>query len=334
MAGYGAAGVSRDAANESVKKIGFFVKKTFNKNVFGGFGSFSGAIDVSFLKKYRRPILVSTIDGVGTKVKIAKLRNKWDTVGQDIVNHCSNDILAVGGKPLFFLDYIASSKIEPKHVAQIVKGMGIACKELDCPLVGGETAEMPGVYESGETDIAGCMVGAVDAKNFVDGKKIRAGDALIGLASSGLHTNGYSLARKVLLESGVGEKFLHELLLVHKSYSKNVLDLMESVEVKGIVHVTGGGFVENIPRILPKGIGVRIDKGAWGVPEIFRLISEKGNVGELEMFRVFNMGIGLILVVEESAAQKALGFLAKRKEKAFLIGKAIKQMEGRVLFHG
>ena len=362
MANYEKAGVNRGAANESVKKIGFFVKKTFNKNVFGGFGSFSGAVDVSFLKKYKRPILVSTIDGVGTKVKIAKLRNKWGTVGQDIANHCSNDLLACGGKPLFFLDYIASSKINPRRIAEIVKGMSIACKKLDCPIIGGETAEMPGVYESGETDIAGCMVGVVDAPNFIDGKKIRAGDVLVGLASSGLHTNGYSLARNVLLKKKLdkktarsvytryvsrlrrdnniqytleyNKKILNDLLAVHKSYSKNVLDLMKQVEVKGIVHVTGGGFIENIPRILPRGVGVLVDKSAWRVPKIFQAIQKKGNVSWQEMFRVFNMGIGLVLVVKESDAKKAVGFLAKRKEKALKIGKAIKQREGRVLFHG
>ncbi|MBI2598158.1 MAG: phosphoribosylformylglycinamidine cyclo-ligase [Candidatus Diapherotrites archaeon] len=334
MNSYKKAGVNIDAGNAAVKRLRKHVKKTFNKTVVKEIGSFAGALNASFLKKFKKPLLVSTIDGVGTKVKIAKMTGTWHTVGADIVNHSSNDILALGASPLFFLDYIASSKIKPAQVAEIVRGMSIACKKLACPLIGGETAEMPGVYEKGEVDIAGCMVGVVDAKKIIDGSSIKGGDLLIGLASSGLHTNGYTLARKVLLKKMGLKKILRKLLAVHKSYSKTILKLAQKIELRGIAHITGGGLVENIPRILPKGIGAEIDKSSWRVPKIFTLIQRNGKVQEAEMYHTFNMGIGLVLFVSPKNASMALKFLKKRKEKAFLIGKAIKNRKRTVEFYG
>lgn len=334
MTTYKKTGVNIDAAKKSVKKIGVLAKSTFNERVLQGIGGFSGAVDVSFLKKFEHPVLVSTIDGVGTKVKIAQLLEKWDTVGADIVNHCSNDLLALGAKPLFFVDYIAAEKLDAKKVASIVRGMSVACRKLDCPLIGGETAQMPGVYGKSETDIAGCMVGVVEKNDLVDGSKIMENNILLGLGSSGLHTNGYTLARKVLLKNKNEKKVLNELLSVHRSYSKNILDLMKTIRVNGIAHITGGGLTENIPRILPKNIGVVIDRFSWGIPKIFLKIMEQGQVGEEEMFRVFNMGIGLVLIVPAENSKKAFDFLKERKEKVFLIGKTINDPKKRVSYFG
>ena len=333
MTSYKNAGVDIKASYESVKKIKIYAKDTFNKSVLQGVGAFSGAMDVSFLKKFKTPVLVSTIDGVGTKVKLATQSNVWHTIGQDIVNHCSNDLLVHGAKPLFFLDYLAFSSLAPKKVTQIVRGMSIACKKLGCVLIGGETAQMPEVYRKKEFDIAGCMVGATDEKNLVTGKSIMVGDILIGLGSNGLHTNGFSLARKVLLKKK-NKKILKELLKIHKSYSKNVLALLKKVKINGMVHVTGGGLIDNTPRILPQRMGVLINKSSFKPPKIFSLIQKKGHVSEAEMFRTFNMGIGFVIVVSPKHAKKAVSFLKKRKEKVFLIGKVIKERLSRALFYG
>ncbi|MEK6958321.1 MAG: phosphoribosylformylglycinamidine cyclo-ligase [archaeon] len=331
MASYRDSGVDIDAGNESVKLMKDSVRSTFNKNVLTDLGAFGGAYSIASLSKMKHPILVSTMDGVGTKLKVAAMMNKWSSVGEDIVNHCSNDVLCLGAKPLFFLDYVAASKLEPQNLASVVSGMAKACREVDCVLIGGETAEMPGVYEKGEHDIAGCMVGVVEKSGMVDGSKIKKGDVMVALASDGLHTNGYSLARKVLFDEagfspndfvkGLNNTVGAELLKVHRSYSVAVLALAQKIRVKGIAHITGGGLVENVPRVIPKGLKPVFDYSSIVVPPVFRLIQEKGSIGEKEMFRVFNMGVGLVLVVPRADALKSLEFLSLRGERAWVLGK-------------
>ncbi|MCR4335043.1 MAG: phosphoribosylformylglycinamidine cyclo-ligase [archaeon] len=331
MSSYKDAGVDIDAGNESVQRIKSVVKETHNAQVLTGLGSFGGAFSLAKVAKMKNPILVSTIDGVGTKLKVASQMENWKTIGQDIVNHCSNDILALGAKPLFFLDYLAADKILPKNVQDIVTGMAKACKEVDCALIGGETAEMPGVYEKKEHDVVGCMIGVVEKSNLIDGSKIKSGDIMIGLASDGLHTNGYSLARYVLFEeSHLSPKDFFkefngtlgdELLKVHRSYSKVIISLMEKIKVNGIAHITGGGLVENVPRILPKGLKPEYDYSSIEVPYIFKLIQNSGNIDEKEMYRAFNMGVGLVIVVSKKDAEKTIEFLVKNGEKAWLLGK-------------
>ena len=331
MSSYKKAGVDIDAGNAAEGLIARAVKKTYNKSVLSGVGGFGAVYSLASLRKMKNPVLVSTADGVGTKLKVAAMMNKWDSVGKDIVNHCSNDLLAMGAKPLFFLDYIAADKISPERVAQIVSGMAKACKEIGCALIGGETAEMPGVYVKGEHDIVGFMVGAAERKRLFDPKKIRKGDIMVALASNGLHTNGFSLAREALFSkgglrhdsyiNGLGCTLGEALLKPHKSYSRVVLALLEEAEVKGVAHITGGGLSENLPRILPKRLSAAIDYSSIKVPYIFRLIQEKGRIPEKEMFRAFNMGVGLVLVVSGKDAFKALHFLKKRGENAWMLGK-------------
>jgi len=331
MSSYKDAGVDIDAGNESVERIKNIVKETHNAQVLTGLGSFGGAFSLVKVAKMKNPILISTIDGVGTKLKVASKMENWKTIGQDIVNHCSNDILALGAKPLFFLDYLASDKILPKNVQDIVTGMAKACKEIDCALIGGETAEMPGVYEKKEHDVVGCMVGVVEKTSLVDGSKIKTGDVMIGLASDGLHTNGYSLARHVLFEQShldpkdyfkeFSGTLGDELLKVHRSYSNVIISLMRKITVKGISHITGGGLVENVPRILPKGLKAEYNYSSIEVPYIFKLIQNSGNIDEKEMYRAFNMGIGLVIIVSRKDAEKVIEFLNKNSEKAWLLGK-------------
>lgn len=331
MTSYADSGVNIDASNTVEEKIGRIVRKTFNKNVLLGVGSFSGAVSAKQLKSMKEPVIFVTIDGAGTKTKIAAMVGKWSGIGMDVVNHCSNDLLCSCAKPFFFVDYLASSKLDPEVVEQIVSGMSFACKELDCPLVGGETAEMQGVYIEGETDVVGCMVGVGEKKQVFDPKKVKKGDMLVGLASSGLHTNGYSLARKVLLEkfslndkpSSLGKSLGEELLVPHKSYSKNVFKLMRKVKISGIAHITGGGLIENVPRILPENRSFAIQDGAWSVPHVFRLIQETGSISDYEMFRTFNMGVGLVLAVKKNEAKKAIGELEKLGQKAFVVGEVL-----------
>jgi len=333
MASYKDAGVDIDAGNESVRLIKDKIKTTFNKNVLTGIGAFGGAFSLAGLKGMKEPVLVSTIDGVGTKLKVAAKAGKWNNVGRDIVNHCSNDILGLGAKPLFFLDYIAASKIEPKRIEEIVSGMADACKEFGCALIGGETAEMPGVYEKGEHDLAGCMIGVVDRKKIIDGSKIKKGDCLIGIASNGLHTNGYSLARKVLFEdagfsvedspAGLGTTLGEALLQSHRSYSKVVLALSEKISVKGIAHITGGGLIENVPRIIPSGLKAEFDYTSIPKQPIFELLKEKGELPDSELYRVFNMGVGLVVVVKKSDASFAVDFLSKKGEIAWVFGRVM-----------
>ena len=318
------------AGNTSEEIITEAVKKTYNPNVMMGVGGFGAVYSLAKVKKMKNPLLVATTDGVGTKLKVAAMMNKFDTVGQDIVNHCSNDLLAMGAEPLFFLDYIASSSIDLGRVGEIVKGMADACEKIVCPLIGGETAEMPGVYREGEHDIVGFMVGVVEKKKLLDGSAIKKGDVLIGMASNGLHTNGYSLARKVLFDKAeykvsnyiedIGATIGDELLKVHKSYSNNVLALMKKVRVKGVAHITGGGLVENLPRIMPPKLQASLKHSSIEFPPIFKLIQRLGHISTEEMFHTFNVGIGLVIVVARRDTKKTIEFLRKRGEKAWQIG--------------
>ncbi len=324
---YKDAGVDIDKGNEAVKRIKDKVKSTYDSHVLTELGSFGGLYALS---GYRDPVLVSGTDGVGTKLKIAFIKDKHDTVGIDLVAMSVNDILAQGARPLFFLDYIATSQVSPEKIESIVDGIIRGCELSGCALLGGETAEMPGFYSGGEYDLAGFAVGVCERDRIVTGADVAEGDALIGLRSSGLHSNGYSLARKALLDSETSEAVLDELLTPTRIYVKNVLALMESVKINGMVHVTGGGFYENIPRILNEGLGAAIKKGSWDVPEIFRMISGAG-VDEAEMFRTFNMGIGFILAVDPKDSEHAVEFLRAQGEECSVIGH-VEKSEGGVRF--
>ncbi len=319
---YAKAGVDISVADEARERLKKHVRTTFNKHVALDVGQFGGAFSGAFLKEYKHPVLISSIDGVGTKAAVARMMGKWDTLGIDLVNHSCNDILCVGGKPLFFLDYIACNKIDPAIVDSLVKGMAVAARENDLAIVGGETAQMPGVYAEGEYDLAGCIIGVVEKSELIDGKTIKAGDVLVGLASNGLHTNGYSLARKVLFDKAgyTPKTFLKDLnttvgkalLVPHKNYSKAILALRKKFKVKGIAHITGGGFQDNLPRVLPKGLGAKIYLDSFRVPPLFRLIQRLGNVPEPDMFHTFNMGIGLVLAIPNKDKERVLRMLNTR----------------------
>jgi phosphoribosylformylglycinamidine cyclo-ligase len=282
-------------------------------------------------------ILVASTDGVGTKLKIATLAGRHDTVGQDIVNHCVNDILVQGAKPLFFMDYIGTSKVDRRIMAQLVGGMCKACRENGCALLGGETAEMPGVYPPGEYDLVGTIVGAVGRKEAITGAAIRPGNVILALPSSGLHTNGYSLARKIVFETaglsvkdrfpGLKESVADVLLAVHRSYLKPVSALLGKVRVRGLAHITGGGFPDNVPRVLPKGVTAVIDRASWTVPPLFQFLQEQGGVDRDEMYRVFNMGIGMVIMVSAEEAGKALAILKAVRAKPVVIGRIEKGSE-------
>ena len=329
---YSSAGVDVDEGQRAVQLMKKHVRSTFNPQVLDDLGGFGGLFALD-LKGLKEPVLVSGTDGVGTKLKIAFMLDKHDTIGQDCVAMCVNDILCQGAKPLFFLDYIATGKLRAEKVADIVKGIATACKEVGCALVGGETAEMLGFYLDGEYDVAGFVVGIADKSNVITGKSIEEGDVIIGLESSGLHSNGFSLVRRVLLEFKEFALDTHfdrlnltlgeELIKPTKLYVKPIIEVIKSVSVKGIVHITGGGFYENIPRILPANVNAEIDLGSWEVPEIFRLIQEEGNIDSDEMYKTFNMGIGMMLVVNKDDVKKALEFLVKNGENAKVIGKIV-----------
>ena len=301
---YKEAGVNIDAQDEALREVRRIVKNTFNPNVLSDIGSFGGLFNGSF-PEMESPILVSSTDGVGTKLRIARTMKIHDTVGYDLVCHCINDILVQGAHPLFFLDYFATGKLNPRTMPQVIDGMARACKENGVALIGGETAEMPGFYGDDDYDIAGFIVGVVDKKNLIDGSKVRSGDILIGLPSAGLHTNGYSLARQVFDKHNIdyqeilpelGGKVGEVLLAPHISYLKPLLPLVQERLIHGLVNITGGGFTDNIPRILPEKCDARIKAGAWEVLPIFRYLFEKGDISIDEMFRVFNMGIGMVVI--------------------------------------
>ncbi|WP_188397369.1 phosphoribosylformylglycinamidine cyclo-ligase [Sporomusa sp. GT1] len=327
---YRDAGVDIDAGNKAVELMKRHVRSTYRPEVLGDIGGFGGLFALNS-GKYRQPVLVSGTDGVGTKLKIAFLTDKHDTIGQDGVAMCVNDILVQGAEPLFFLDYLAVGKLEPEKVAAIVSGVAMACRESGCALLGGETAEMAGFYPDGEYDIAGFAVGVVDRDKIITGEKIKPGDVLIGLPSSGLHSNGFSLVRKICFEvkqlqvdahiPELGRTLGEELLEPTRLYPKTCLPLIEKFDIHGMVHITGGGFYDNIPRVLPEGCGAEVDTSAWTEPPVFGLLQQWGGVAKAEMYRTFNMGIGMILIVSAAAAPDVQAELAARNEKSYIIGK-------------
>ncbi|HOV79002.1 MAG TPA: phosphoribosylformylglycinamidine cyclo-ligase [Bacillota bacterium] len=328
---YAAAGVDIDAGNRAVQLMRDAVRSTFRREVLAGIGSFGGffALDVA---RYREPVLVSGTDGVGTKLRVAMLTDRHDTVGIDAVAMCVNDILAQGAEPLFFLDYLAVGRLVPEKVAAVVSGVAEGCRRAGCALIGGETAEMPGFYGPDEYDLAGFAVGVVERSRIVDGKDIVPGDVLVGLPSSGLHSNGYSLARKVLFEINgykadtyleqLGRTVGEEMLEPTRIYVRTVLPMLERYRVKGLAHITGGGLTENVPRILPGGTAVNIRPGSWPVPPVFDLIAGAG-VARGEMLRTFNMGIGLVVVVSREEAGEMMGWLSAMGERSYLIGEVV-----------
>jgi len=335
---YRDAGVDIDAGNAFVKMIKPLVKATSRPEVIADIGGFGGLFSLN-AAKYRNPVLVSGTDGVGTKLKLAFLTDRHDTIGIDLVAMCVNDIVVQGAEPLFFLDYLATSRLEPEKAAQIVKGISEGCVQAGCALIGGETAEMPGFYAEGEYDIAGFTVGVVDRDNIIDGSSITVGNTLIGIASSGLHSNGYSLARKIIFEKmglgldetlpGAGKSVADELLTPTRIYVKSILNLLRDFRINGIAHITGGGLLENVPRVLPHGCKAVINRNSWTVPVLFQLLQDGGNVEDAEMLRTFNCGIGMVLAVPEEEAEEILIRLAGLSEQAFIIGEIAKCEPGK-----
>ena len=333
---YTQAGVNIDAGNEVVKRIKADVASTHTKAVLTGIGSFGGLYNIGeILKTYKNPVLVQSIDGVGTKLSVAHMMNKYDTVGEDIVNHCCDDLLAMGARSLTFLDYVAHDKLDPAVMEAMVSGMSKACRENGVSLLGGETAEMPGTYMPDEHDIAGCITGVVEKDKIVTGEKIKEGDIVLGLLSSGLHTNGFSLARKILFDLAghktdtkikeLGMTVGEALLKVHVNYSGPVLEMLDSgIYIHGIAHITGGGFIENIPRVLPKNLDAEIILDTWPVLPIFSYMQHIGNIPMKEMYRVFNMGIGLMLIVPKAEKKKIIEIIKKYPvHNIFEVGKII-----------
>ncbi len=335
---YRDAGVDIEAGERLVDRIKEFARKTFDGNVLAGIGGFGAGYLLP--KGYSEPVLVSGTDGVGTKLKVAQMANVHDTVGIDLVAMCVNDILTVGAKPLFFLDYFATGKLSVDVAADVVKGIAKGCEIAGCALIGGETAEMPDFYPEGEYDLAGFVVGIVDRSRYVTGEKIKPGDVILGLASSGIHSNGYSLVRKLFFEilelkiddlvEELGGKVYEVLLTPTRIYVKSVLKLLEEVEVKGMAHITGGGIPGNLVRVLPENVDAVVKKGTWEVPTIFTFIQDKGNVPEDEMFKTFNMGIGYTVVVSPEDVERAVSVLEEAGEKVFRIGE-IREGEGKVV---
>jgi phosphoribosylformylglycinamidine cyclo-ligase len=335
---YKESGVDINRANSFIERIKPLIKTASRREVMSGIGGFGGLfhLDVS---KNRDPVLVSSTDGVGTKLKIAQIMGKHDTVGIDLVAMSVNDVVVQGAEPLFFLDYIATGKLEVDTSVQIVEGIVQGCHEAGCALIGGETAEMPGFYPDGEYDLAGFCVGVVEADKLIDGSEIRVGDRIVGLASSGLHSNGFSLARRVLFEEGklnsddkiegLTNTIGQELLWPTRIYVKSILNIIKNFHIRGIVHITGGGFIDNIPRILPGPCRAVITKGSWQVPAIFEIIQRIGNIDDDEMLRVFNMGIGMIIIVAEKDQPEIMERLDKLGERAYSIGIIEKKENGQ-----
>ena len=331
---YKDAGVDINLANQIVKEIKPLISKTSIPGVLGGIGGFGGLFSLAG-QKYKEPVLVSGTDGVGTKLKIAFALNKHDTVGIDLVAMSVNDIITCGAKPLFFLDYISIGKLSKKVVINLIKGITKGCKMAGCALLGGETAEMPGFYPEGEYDLAGFAVGIVEKSKIIDGRKIKEGDSVIGISSNGLHSNGFSLARKVLLECNkyrIDDKVFsfsgylgEELLAPTRIYVKPVLHLLEEYKILGIAHITGGGLLENIPRILPEGVSVQINQNSWPKPSIFFLIQKEGKISDEEMYRTFNMGIGMVLIVAPDKTEQIINELKQMNFPSHLIGRVVKR---------
>ncbi len=318
---YAGAGVDVDLGNRLKRRIHSLVKQTHGPQILGRIGGFGGLFRASF-SGMRQPVLVASIDSVGTKLKIAFAMNKHDTVGADLVNHCVNDIAVLGAQPLFFLDYIGCEKLQPRVFDELLRGFSCACRSAGCALIGGETAQLPEMYRKGEYDLAGCIVGAVDRAKIIDGSKIKPGDIVLGLPSTGLHTNGYSLARKILLEKmrlkvssrlpGSAITVGEELLRVHKNYQP-LLGKAPGGMIKGLAHITGGGLIDNLPRVLPKNCDAVIETKSWRVPRIFKILQQNGAVDPAEMYQVFNMGIGMVAVVSEHDAKRAMSILRAKR---------------------
>ena len=330
MTTYKDAGVDIDAANTGLKKVKKHAKTTFNKYTLSDIGSFGGCFSFPS-KDYDNPVLVSSVDGVGTKLLLANLANKHDTIGQCLVNHCVNDILVIGAKPMFFLDYFAAGKLDNNILDNVIKGFSIACKENNCVLIGGETAEMPGFYDNKKYDVSGTIIGVVEKEKMLSNNKVSKGDILVGLPSNGLHTNGYSLARKVLLDKykigeyieDLGCSIDEELLKIHKSYLPVLSDILEKPWLKALSHITGGGLIENTHRVLEKGQDIEIDWNSWEWPSIFKLIQKEGNIKFNDMIRPFNLGIGIVLIINKDSLNKLENHLNKLNESYYLIGEVI-----------
>lgn len=328
---YKKAGVDLDAGARTVALMRDAVRGTYTDNVLSDVGNFGGLFSLMNLKTMAHPVMVASTDGVGTKTKVAAKLKRWDSIGQDLVNHCINDILVQGADPLFFLDYVASDKLDDQQIATIVSGMAQACREAGVALLGGETAEMPGVYASGEVDVVGTIVGAVDYDSVIDGKQIQTGDTILALPSSGLHTNGFTLARSILdhldwetVHPKLNQSLGDALLAIHRCYLHEIRQIRDKVDIRGLAHITGGGLLDNLPRILPEGLGATIQRDSWEIPAIFQLIQEQGEISELEMFRVFNMGLGMLIIVPPDHTQTILDTL----EEAFIVGEIVAKNEG------
>ncbi len=336
---YAQAGVNIEAGNEAVRLIAEAVATTHGPEVLAGVGAFGGLFDAKAVARMRAPVLVASTDGVGTKTLVAARLNRWETIGHDLVNHCVNDILVQGARPLFFLDYVASAHLRPSQVAAIVRGMAEACRAVGCALLGGETAEMPGVYREGAVDVVGTVVGIVEREELITGERIAPGDVVVAFPSSGLHTNGYSLARRALEgedwsaprpELG-GQSIGEALLAPHRCYAEHVNRLRaQAIDVKGLAHITGGGVFDNLPRILPAGVDARLRRGTWPEPPIFALIGRRASVGDGEMFRVFNMGLGMVAVIPAEEVARALEALP---QECHVVGEIVAG-DGRVHVEG
>jgi phosphoribosylformylglycinamidine cyclo-ligase len=343
---YAQAGVDLELGNQVKQTLPDLLASTHRREVLGKVGGFGGLFSASF-KGYKKPVLVSSVDGVGTKLKVAFTTGKHDTIGEDLVNHCVNDILVLGAAPLFFLDYIGAGKLKPKVFDSIIRGFARGCKANGCALIGGETAQMPGFYQAGEYDVSGTIVGVVDQTQMLDGRKTKSGDVVIGLGSSGLHTNGYSLARNILFDKAklkpstrladLGGKVGDALMAVHLSYSNVVHRLLKRFNPRGktpavqsMAHITGGGFQDNIPRNLPPNLDVKIQRGSWEIPPLFNYLQSAGKVSEAEMFHVFNMGVGLTMTVRANKATDILKAIRRSEHQAWIIGEVI-DGSGKVL---
>lgn len=338
MLTYRDSGVDIDEGNRAVELIKNKIKGTYDNNVIGDLGNFSGLYSLKDFMSMEEPVLLSSTDGVGTKLKLAQMLNIHNTVGIDLVAMCVNDLICQGAKPLFFLDYIATGKIVPEKIDDIVSGIVKGCKQAGCALIGGETAEMPGMYSKEDYDLAGFSVGIADKNKIISGQNVKVGDTLIGIASSGIHSNGYSFIRKIFLEEYKYEldQYIEELemtlgealLVPTKIYVKLVMNLIKKYDLKAIAHITGGGVIENIPRVIPKGLGIDINKNSWEKPAIFKMIEEFNSIDEIELHKSFNMGIGLVIVVDSDKSEEITKFINEGEEKAFIIGEVVDSHEG------
>lgn len=338
MLTYKQSGVGIDEGNRAVDLIKGKIKSTYDNNVIGDLGNFSGLYSLKEFVGMEEPVLLSSTDGVGTKLRLAQMMDKHDTVGIDLVAMCVNDLICQGAKPLFFLDYIATGKLVAENIDQIVGGIVDGCKMAGCALIGGETAEMPGMYAEDDYDLAGFSVGIADKAKIVSGQNVKSGDVLIGISSSGVHSNGYSFIRKIFLDTynynidqyieELGMTLGEALLIPTKIYVKLVMDLIKKYELKAIAHITGGGVIENIPRVIPNGLGIDIEKNSWEKPAIFKMIEKFNAIDEVELHKSFNMGIGLAMVVDSDKAEEIVSYLNESEKQAYIIGKVVDTHEG------